>query len=177
MTIPNSVTSIRTNAFSGCSSLTSVTIPNRVTSIGDGAFYGCGNLTSVYFQGNAPSLGADVFVDYYVMAVGGFLDPATIYYLPGTTGWAAFSTNTGLRVVLWNLQVQISGARFGVRTNRFGFTITGPANIPIVVEASTNLADPTWTPLATTTLTSGSAYFSDPQWTNYTRRFYRLRSP
>ena len=32
----------------------------------------------------------------------------------------------------------------------------------VVVEASTNLANPTWTPLATNTLTSGSAYFSDP---------------
>ena len=39
--IPNSVTSIGGYAFSGCSSLTSVTIPNSVTSIGEGAFYGC----------------------------------------------------------------------------------------------------------------------------------------
>jgi hypothetical protein len=45
------------------------------------------------------------------------------------------------------------------------------------VDACTNLANPTWSPLATTTLTSGSAYFSDPQWTNYPARFYRLRWP
>jgi len=31
---------------------------------------------------------------------------------------------------------------FGVRTNRFGFTITGANNLVIVVEASTNLANP-----------------------------------
>ena len=30
----------------------------------------------------------------------------------------------------------------GVRTNRFGFTITGTADIPVVVEACTNLASP-----------------------------------
>jgi len=45
------------------------------------------------------------------------------------------------------------------------------------VEASTNLANPTWIPLATNTLTAGSAYFSDPQWTDYPSRLYRLRWP
>ncbi len=44
-------------------------------------------------------------------------------------------------------------------------------------KASTNLANPVWTPLASNTLTSGSAYFSDPQRTNYPSRFYRLRWP
>ena len=41
LVIPNSVTSIRNNAFSGCSGLTSVTIPNSVTSIGERAFSYC----------------------------------------------------------------------------------------------------------------------------------------
>ena len=43
-TIPNSVTSIGSYAFYGCSSLTTVSIPNSVTSIGEGAFSGCNNL-------------------------------------------------------------------------------------------------------------------------------------
>ncbi|HBK03535.1 MAG TPA: cell surface protein, partial [Clostridiales bacterium] len=42
-----SVTSIGNCAFSGCSSLTSVTIPESVTSIGDYAFQDCSGLTSV----------------------------------------------------------------------------------------------------------------------------------
>ena len=41
VTIPNSVTSIGSCAFSVCSSLTSITIPNSVTSIGSWAFYYC----------------------------------------------------------------------------------------------------------------------------------------
>jgi hypothetical protein len=45
-----------------------------------------------------------------------------------------------------------------------------------LVQATTNLANPVWTPLATNPLVGGMNYFSDPKWTNYPRRFYRVRS-
>ena len=45
--IPNSVTSIGSEAFLNCCGLTSITIPNSVTSIGNYAFYGCSGLTSI----------------------------------------------------------------------------------------------------------------------------------
>ena len=61
LVIPNSVTSIGNYAFSGCSSLTSVTIPNSVTSIGDGAFSGCSSLTSVTIPNCVTSIGAWAF--------------------------------------------------------------------------------------------------------------------
>ena len=50
LVIPDSVTSIGSYAFYGCSSLTSITIPDSVTSIGDWAFYSCYKLTSVVFE-------------------------------------------------------------------------------------------------------------------------------
>jgi hypothetical protein len=102
--------------------------------------------------------------------------PERFYRLWGPE-FAGPATFAGLPAVLWNPQVQTSGASFGVRTNQFGFNITGTSNLVIVVEACTNLANPNWAPVGTNTLTGGWSYFSDPQWTNHTHRFYRLRSP
>ena len=62
-TIPNSVTSIGSSAFSGCSGLTSVTIPNSVTSIGSSAFSGCSGLTSLDIPNNVISIGDGAFQD------------------------------------------------------------------------------------------------------------------
>ena len=61
MTIPNSVTSIGSVAFSGCNGLTSVTIPNSVTSIGSSAFEGCSGLTSVTIPNSVTSIGSSAF--------------------------------------------------------------------------------------------------------------------
>jgi len=46
-----------------------------------------------------------------------------------------------------------------------------------VVEASTNLGNPVWTPLQTNALTNGSFYFSEALQTNLPGRYYRIRSP
>jgi len=164
--IGNGVTSIGSQAFRSCASLTSVTIPTSVTGIGGFAFASCTSLTGVYFKGNAPSVGPFVFIN---------ANNVIVYYLPGTTGWGA--TFAGRPAVLWNPLVQTGDASFGVRTNRFGFTITGASNLVIVVEASTSLANPAWIPVGTNILTGGSSYFSDAQWTNQPARFYRLRQP
>ena len=59
LVIPNSVTSIGSSAFLGCSGLTSVTIPNSVTSIDNHAFSDCCGLTSVTIPENVTSIGYD----------------------------------------------------------------------------------------------------------------------
>ena len=61
ITIPDSVTSIGGSAFSGCSSLTSITIPDSVTSIGSSAFYGCSKLTSITIPDSVTSIGSYAF--------------------------------------------------------------------------------------------------------------------
>ncbi len=170
--IPSSVTIIGPAAFQECMSLTSVTIPSTVTNIGSVAFQDCRNLTNILFTGNAPTVGSDVFD-------GGYGAPPT-YYLPGTTGWSySFwePPGGGPSAVLWNPLIQTGDGSFGLRNNQFGFNITGTNNFTVVVEACTNLACPVWTPLTNVTLTNGSFYFSDPQWTNYPGRYYGLGFP
>ena len=63
ITIPDSVTEIGGSAFENCSSLTSITIPDSVTSIGIGAFVGCSSLTSIMIPDNVTYIGGAVFAD------------------------------------------------------------------------------------------------------------------
>jgi BspA type Leucine rich repeat region (6 copies) len=161
--IPNTVTSIGSDVFTGCSGLTSITIPNSVTNVESSAFND-NHLTSAYFQGNAP-LGPGV-----QSAFNG--DPATVYYLPGTTGWGA--KFGGVPAVLWNPQA----TNFTAVDSQFGFNITGPTNATIVVEACTNLANPVWLPVSTNTLSSsGTSAFSDSESAVFSNRYYRFSSP
>lgn len=165
--IPNGVASIVEEAFLGCVRLSSVTMPNSLTNIGDYAFQNCTNLTGFFFTGNAPSADSTVFVNVNASAM--------VYYLPNTAAWS--SPFAGIPAVLWNPSIPTSNASIGISNNRFGFTITGPANIPIVVQATTDLTRGVWTPLQSCTLTNGSIYFSDPAWANYPSRFYSIAFP
>ncbi len=61
ISIPDSVTSIGSIAFSGCTSLTSVSIPDSVTSIGSSAFEDCTNLTSITIPDGVTSIGKNAF--------------------------------------------------------------------------------------------------------------------
>ncbi len=66
VTLPSSidglpVASIGAQAFSGKTSLTSVTIPNGISSIGTGSFAGCANLISITIPGSVASIGNAAF--------------------------------------------------------------------------------------------------------------------
>jgi len=171
VTIPDGVTSIGYMAFAECTNLTSVTIPSSVVGFGSNVLILCTGLANVYFEGNPPGVvssdyGSSVFVQDF---------RATAYYLPGTTGWGTIYDY--IPTALWKPLVQNSGANFGVRTNEFGFSVSWAGGRVFVVEGCTNLTNPVWVPLATNTLTSASLYFSDPYWTNYHARFYRVLWP
>jgi hypothetical protein len=169
VTLPNSISGIGAFAFIDDYSLTRVTIPATVMSIGDSAFFNCVSLKDVCFRGLAPGVGMYVF---------GNDNNATVYYLPWTEGWGPrFADPFGCPTAVWRPQIQSNDTTFGVQSNQFGFNITWGNGMTIVVEASTDLGNPTWYPVSTNTLINRSCYFSDPQWTNYPTRSYRIRSP
>jgi hypothetical protein len=172
--VPGSVSNIGTGAFFLCYNLTNVVIGCNVASIGDYVFKSSMLLAGIYFTGNAPSFGFDDF--YYVEDLKDFTSTGTIiYYLTGTTGWGG--SYAGTLEVPWNPLIQTSDGSFGARNGQFGFNIADPGDIPIAVEASATLSNPSWSLVATMTVTNGSVYFSEPVQTNAPARFYRIGSP
>jgi hypothetical protein len=192
--IPDSVTYITTGAFDSCGLLSSVRLSGNISVIGWWQFTYCGSLTNItipasvntilnftfyysalstiYFEGNAPSFNALGYSPSYA-----FPGSATIYYLPGTTGWSNFLSQVGIHGQVWDAQIQTGDGSFGVQSNQFAFNITGTSNLAVVVQTSATLSNPVWTGLQTNTLTGAPLYFSDPNWTNYRSRFYRLHWP
>ena len=92
--IPNSVTSIRSDAFSGCTSLTSITIPNSVTNIEGYAFHGCSVLTSVTIEAETPpTLGSsieNVFDSRYLTSI--YVPCGTSETYRTAAGWSSYAS-------------------------------------------------------------------------------------
>jgi hypothetical protein len=185
VTIPDSVTHIGSNAFAASDRLTTATIGNGVTNVPDRMFEEClglksvtigssvvsieerpfatwGELQQVYFVGNAPAAEAEVFLG---------VDSATVYYLPGATGWGTMYA--GRPVMLWN-PMFTSIVRDG---GGISCTVTGTTNIPVAFEVCTNVLTREWTRLYTTNMSGGMLDFVDPSATNQPIRFYRIVGP
>jgi len=171
VTIPSSVNNIQYEAFAGCSKLTRITIyGSSITNVGAYAFQSC-PIKYLFCTGNAPPSSPNGFNSFPA------LYGATAYYLAGTSGWNTFSTNTACQIVEWNPPTLTNNGNTVILSNQFGFSITGTTNLPIVIEASSNLATGTWTPVQSCIITNGSIYFTDPSWTNYPSRFYKVTLP
>jgi hypothetical protein len=93
VTLPESVTEIKSGTFDGCTSLVSVALPEGLTSIGDYAFYECYSLTSVSLPGNLESIGYSAFS--YCSSLTSVTVPAGVTSI----GSRAFQGCTGLDVI------------------------------------------------------------------------------
>ena len=150
LVIPNSVTSIESSAFSGCSGLTSVTIPNSVTSIGDGAFEYCSGLTSIVIPNSVTSIG-----DYAFSGCSG-LTSITIPNSVTSIGKMAFSDCSGLTsVTIPNSVTSIGGGAFS------------GADIPTVVSLIENPFKISESTFSKNTFENGTLYVPEGTIRNY----------
>ena len=91
------MTSIGEDAFSGCSSLTSIIIGNSVTSIGAHAFAGCEKLTDVYcYAEKIPSTWYDVFSNSPIEYATLHVPESAIEDYKKTFPWSRFGSITTL---------------------------------------------------------------------------------
>ena len=100
ISIPNSITSIGTEAFYHCSSLVDIMIPNSVTSIGEDAFNDCTSLTSIIIPSCVTEIGCSAFehctslTSVYCKPI----NPPRPYFLQGSLWWA-FAFNAADRKI------------------------------------------------------------------------------
>ena len=111
--IPDSVTIINRDAFSGCTSLASVTIPDSVTSIGNFAFEGCKNLVNVTIPNSVTSIGNFAFRDCTSLA--GVTIPDSVISI----GSSAFQRCTSLAsIAVGENNANYSSDEYGVLFNK-----------------------------------------------------------
>ena len=107
VTIGDNVTSIGSNAFSGCSNLASLTLGIGVNSIGDAAFYECSSLTAITIPNGVTTIGNDAFSGCSSLA------SATIGNGVTTIGNGAFSGCSSLAsITIPNSVTSIGGYAF-----------------------------------------------------------------
>ena len=127
--IPNSVTSIGTSAFSGCSGLTSVTIPKSVTSIGGYAFSNCDGLQNVYcYAEKVPSTDSYAFSSSNYSNATLHVPTASIESYQTTEPWSSFGTITSLPN-----QYELSVSSAGYATLCLAYNAEIPQDVEVYV--------------------------------------------
>jgi hypothetical protein len=166
VSLPSGLTTVYADAFQGCANLTSVTIPASVKLIDDASFAFCLNLQSMYFQGGAPHIIGSAFEAF---------SPTTLYYLPGTSGWAPIVAERPTAV--WVAPApMVLPMTSNIGVGDLGFTVSWATNKSVVVEASTDLNNAVWLPVTTNALVNGTADFSVPIQRGLPGQYFRVRS-
>lgn len=105
--IPNSVTYIGSGAFCYCRGLTNITIPDSVTHISECAFYGCKGLTNITIPNSVISIGSYAFKNCYNLTNVTFAENSRC----SSIGFSAFAFCLGLTSITIPESVMYIGLR------------------------------------------------------------------
>ena len=115
--LPEGLTHVGNNAFSGCAGVTAVTLPSGLNSIGQSAFRGC-SLTAVSFPAALTAIGDNAFSDCTKLTSAAIPNGFT------TVSWGMFSGCTALTSASLPTGLQyIEGAAFAGCTSLAGISI------------------------------------------------------
>ncbi len=116
VTIPDSVTTIDTAAFRKCITLTSVTIPSSVTTIGDAAFIFCDSLQTVLMiTGSPKTIGESAFMDSPVTFTYKYATPQNLRFDGKILRW----DDLGLGYVRYKVKLKNPTSASGIVSRSF----------------------------------------------------------
>lgn len=127
VTIPSSVTKIAAGTFSGCTSLTTITIPNTVTEMLDYVFYGCTALKNVTLPSGMTSIPKSTFSG--CTSLESFTIPSNVTSI----GESAFESCNNLKSITIPSQVTSIGADAFKNCTSLG-SITIPSKVSSIGE-------------------------------------------
>ncbi len=158
--IPNSVTTIGGNSFTGCSGLTSMEIPNSVSTIGYGAFTDCRNMVSIVIPNSVISIEHAAF--HYCSSLNSITIPESVTSINDWTFYGCISLTS---VNIGNSVTSIGNKAFYNCHNLASLTILveTPPTLGDDVFYNVNTSIPIYVPCA-----SLSAYQNASGWNEFT---------
>jgi N-acetylneuraminic acid mutarotase len=145
---------------------------NTVTISGN--YLGNGDVTNVTLCGISATVLSDNSPTQIVVIAGMALVPTNGGVVVNSPSYG-FTVKSNAYTYLPNPTptIQTSNGGLGFSSGKFGFNLSGPAGLVVIIEASANLVN--WLPIQTNVLINGQVRFTDSQAALFPKRFYRAR--